>query len=92
MGAPPSINLLGEIILLTSILYGSFIIRVLIGLARFLSAAYSLYLYTATQHGQRRLFIGSVYPGLIRNMTVLFLHMLPVVLLFFRSQFVSMWI
>ena len=51
IAAPPSINLLREIILLTAILRKSTISSILIIIVSFLAAAYSLNIYASTQHG-----------------------------------------
>lgn len=92
MAAPPSINLLGEIILIASILNVSFYMSLLLGVSRFLAAAYSLYLYTCIHHGQFSSVINCVYPGSCRNMTVLFLHAAPVIFFIFCRQFVVFWV
>ena len=55
IAAPPSINLLREIILITSIISTSIWVIILLGRVRFLTAAYSLYLYTAVNHGHKNL-------------------------------------
>jgi len=92
MACPPSINLLGEIILLRSILSISFSMFILIGISRFMAACYSLYLYTCIHHGQSNLCINSLFPGSFRNITVLRLHGIPVFFLIMRRQFVRSWI
>jgi len=88
IACPPSINLLGEIMLLSSILSVSFSISFLIGISRFIAACYSLYLYTCIHHGQHSMFMNSLVCLNIRNMTVIFLHGVPVFILIRRSQFV----
>lgn len=92
MGAPPSINLLREIILLTGILSISFRMAVLLALSRFLAAGYSLYLYTSTQHGQMGGYINGVVPISFCNINSLFLHILPAILFIFSSQYIVMWV
>nr|YP_635818.1 NADH dehydrogenase subunit 4 [Lophiotoma cerithiformis]ABB72495.1 NADH dehydrogenase subunit 4 [Lophiotoma cerithiformis] len=51
MAAPPSINLLGEIMIFPSTIFSSSYYLVSLGLMSFLAALYSMYLYTSTQHG-----------------------------------------
>ena len=92
MGAPPSINLFGEIVLLRRILSLRGYMSFLIGASRFLAAAYSLYLYTRTQHGQVRLYINRLFPGRFRNITALFLHIVPVVGFILCSQYLILWL
>ena len=51
MAAPPSINLLGEIIIFPATMFFSIYCLLPLGLMRFLAALYRMYLYTCTQHG-----------------------------------------
>lgn len=89
MACPPSINLLGEIILLSSILSISFSMFLLIRISRFIAACYSLYLYTCIHHGQSGFLINSLLSRSSRNMTILFLHGAPVFFIIIRSQYIS---
>ena len=91
IGAPPSINLLGEIILIGRILNISFWMRLLLGVSRFLAAAYSLYLYTSIHHGQFSSMMNVTYPGRPRNMRVIFFHMFPAIFFIIISQFISLF-
>lgn len=91
IGAPPSINLLAEILLLTRILNISIWIRILLGLRRFLAGAYSLYLYTSTQHGPLSRHVHRVIRGDIRSYTSLFLQAAPVFILIRSREFISRW-
>lgn len=50
IGAPPTINLAGEIILLTNLLNKTNLALIPIAFISFYTAAYSLILYTSTQH------------------------------------------
>nr|QXJ41887.1 NADH dehydrogenase subunit 4 [Pissodes strobi] len=92
MAAPPSMNLLGEILLINSLfLYNKYIMLLLFFLV-FYSAVYSLFLYSYTQHG-------SFYSGLysfseinIREYLLLFLHWVPLNLLILKAEFLSLWI
>jgi len=56
MAAPPRINLLGEIILISSSIFVSFWLIPGLSIVCFVSAAYSLVLYTSSQHGQPSFF------------------------------------
>ena len=88
IGAPPSINLLREIFLLVAILKSSKFIGLLLGLSRFFAAAYSLYLYTSTQHGHLGSYINISININSRIMSSLFLHLLPVLFLIVSSQYI----
>uniref|UniRef100_A0AB39A6Q6 NADH-ubiquinone oxidoreductase chain 4 n=1 Tax=Demicryptochironomus spatulatus TaxID=3231394 RepID=A0AB39A6Q6_9DIPT len=86
MAAPPSLNLLGEIGLLNSILSWSQISMILLMLLSFFSAAYSLYLYSFSQHGKFNSGNYSFSFALNREYLVLMLHWLPVNFLFLKSE------
>jgi NADH-ubiquinone oxidoreductase chain 4 len=79
IGAPPSINFFGEIILLGVILKIS-IFCVLVALPLFvLRAGYSLYLFRSTQHG-KRIFNYSVDCLSLREYFLLFSHIWPLLM------------
>ena len=74
MAAPPSLNLLGEIGILSSLVSWSLFLMFIL---YFCSAAYTLYIYSYSQHG-------SVYSGLytcslayVCEFLLLFLHWCP---------------
>jgi len=89
MAAPPSINLLREIILLTAILRKSTISSLLIMLIRFLAAAYSLNIYASTQHGHIPSFSNPLYTIKIKDIYLLYIHLVPIVLLIIKPETIS---
>ena len=92
IGAPPSINLLGEIILLTRILSISTCMSLLVGISRFLAAAYSLYLFVSIHHGQPGMYLNRSPSGNMRNISIVFFHIIPVVIFIFCSQYIRLWV
>nr|ARH54788.1 NADH dehydrogenase subunit 4 [Trigonopterus sp. 8 AH-2016] len=87
MAAPPSLNLLGEILLINSLSVYSVNCLYALGFLTFYSAVYSLFLYSYTQHG-------NMYTGLyafsqvnIREYLLLFLHWVPLNVLILKSEF-----
>lgn len=86
IAAPPSLNLIGEIGLLNSILAWSQFSIILLILVSFFRAAYSLYLYSFSQHGKFNSGNYSFSFGIVREYLVLILHWLPVNLLFIKSE------
>jgi len=92
IGAPPSINLIREIFLLTSILRRRPFISILLVVSRFLAAAYSLYLYVSTQHGHLRRYINVCHCVSIRINSSLFIHIFPVIICITCSQYLVYWI
>nr|QLY90092.1 NADH dehydrogenase subunit 4 [Metalimnobia quadrinotata] len=92
MAAPPTLNLLGEISLLNSIIAWSWTSMFFLGLLSFFSAAYTLYLYSYSQHG--KLFSGSYSSmnGVSREYLLLMLHWLPLNLLIMKSDVCMFWL
>nr|YP_009107277.1 NADH dehydrogenase subunit 4 [Petrolisthes haswelli]CEH11280.1 NADH dehydrogenase subunit 4 [Petrolisthes haswelli] len=85
MGAPPSLNLLGEINLIVSMIGWSKITMVGLSLLMFFSASYTLYMYSLSQHG---VFFNSLYAccsGKVREFLVLSLHWVPLNILLLKS-------
>nr|NP_150624.1 NADH dehydrogenase subunit 4 [Pagurus longicarpus]AAF63428.2 NADH dehydrogenase subunit 4 [Pagurus longicarpus] len=88
MAAPPTINLLGEINLIMSMISWSKLTMIGISLLSFFSAAYTLYLYSLSQHG---LFSSSLYSccsGKVREYLVLSLHWIPLNVLILKSSLI----
>nr|QZI85920.1 NADH dehydrogenase subunit 4 [Moechotypa diphysis] len=92
MAAPPSLNLLGEIVLINSLVSFNYLSMIFISLMSFFSAAYSLYLYSFSQHGMFSLNLSSIYQGLLREYLLLFLHWLPLNLLILKGEYLLFWI
>nr|YP_009695048.1 NADH dehydrogenase subunit 4 [Emeia pseudosauteri]QEJ81586.1 NADH dehydrogenase subunit 4 [Emeia pseudosauteri] len=82
MAAPPSLNLLGEIMLINSLVSYSWVTMILISLISFFSGCYSLYLYSNTQHGKLINGMYSYSSGYIREYLLMFLHWVPLNLIF----------
>nr|YP_010987593.1 NADH dehydrogenase subunit 4 [Ochthephilus sericinus]WON66012.1 NADH dehydrogenase subunit 4 [Ochthephilus sericinus] len=92
MAAPPSLNLLGEILLMNSLISWSVLNMFTLALMSFFSAVYSLYLYSYSQHGKFYSGVYSFSMGQIREYLMLILHWLPLNLLIMKSELVSLWI
>nr|AST10253.1 NADH dehydrogenase subunit 4 [Leucochrysa pretiosa] len=92
MAAPPSLNLLGEISLLNSIISWSWFTMILLSLLSFFSAAYSLYLYSYSQHGDLYSGLYSSCNGVLREYILLMLHWLPLNLLIVKSELCMLWL
>lgn len=86
IAAPPSLNLIGEIGLINRVLGWSQISIFLLILVSFFSAAYTLYLYSFSQHGKFNNGNYSFSFALNREYLVLILHWLPVNLLFLKRE------
>nr|ATR80959.1 NADH dehydrogenase subunit 4 [Blepharipa sp. CMERI-Uzi-001] len=92
MAAPPTLNLLGEISLINSIVSWSWITMIMLSLLSFFSAAYTLYLFSYSQHGKIFEGIYLFSSGLIREFLLLFLHWFPLNLLILKSDMVMLWL
>nr|YP_003204934.1 NADH dehydrogenase subunit 4 [Sialis hamata]ACO92598.1 NADH dehydrogenase subunit 4 [Sialis hamata] len=92
MAAPPSLNLLGEISLLNSILFWSIVSMLLLSLISFFSAAYTLYLYSYSQHGMMYSGLYSSSNGYLREFTLLMLHWVPLNFLIIKSELFMLWL
>nr|YP_004564077.1 NADH dehydrogenase subunit 4 [Libelloides macaronius]CBW30527.1 NADH dehydrogenase subunit 4 [Libelloides macaronius] len=92
MAAPPSLNLLGEISLLNSIIGWSWGSMIFISLLSFFGAAYSLYLYSYSQHGELYSGLYSCCNGKLREFILLMLHWLPLNLLILKGDYCMLWL
>nr|AWH98388.1 NADH dehydrogenase subunit 4 [Conus tabidus] len=92
MAAPPSINLLGEIMIFPAVIFSSPYCLLPLAFMSFLSALYSMYLYTSIHHGGSPKFIKPF--TLIKSpvFLVLFLHWMPANLLILKGELLSIWI
>nr|YP_010602068.1 NADH dehydrogenase subunit 4 [Ocellarnaca braueri]WAM61697.1 NADH dehydrogenase subunit 4 [Ocellarnaca braueri] len=91
MAAPPSLNLLGEIGLLNCIVSWTWLTMMMLMLLSFFSAAYSLYLFSYSQHGQIYSGVYSCSMGYFREYILLFLHWFPLNLLIVKSEMFMLW-
>nr|UJG45301.1 NADH dehydrogenase subunit 4 [Cerodontha fulvipes] len=92
MAAPPTLNLLGEVVLMTSIISYSIYCMFFLFLLSFFSAAYTLYLYSYSQHGNSCSGKYSFSSINIRESLLFFLHWLPLNILILSSDFCLLWL
>nr|ALO76318.1 NADH deshydrogenase subunit 4 [Omalisus fontisbellaquei] len=88
IAAPPSLNLLGEIMLFNSVISWSVVSLMFLIFISFFGAAYSLYLYSCSQHGKVSFGLYSFSLGYVREYLLLFLHWLPLNLLVLVSDMI----
>nr|YP_010620353.1 NADH dehydrogenase subunit 4 [Ethope himachala]WAX37329.1 NADH dehydrogenase subunit 4 [Ethope himachala] len=91
MSAPPSLNLMGEISLLNSLISWSSLSMIMLIMMSFFSAGYSLYLFSYTQHGKTNLGMYSFYNGTSREYLMLMLHWLPLNMLILKIDYSMLW-
>nr|YP_010292345.1 NADH dehydrogenase subunit 4 [Gonimbrasia tyrrhea]ULO26070.1 NADH dehydrogenase subunit 4 [Gonimbrasia tyrrhea] len=87
MAAPPSLNLMGEISLINSLMSWSYFSMIMLMLISFFSAGYSLYLFSFTQHGKFYQGMYSFYSGVVREYLMLFLHWFPLNFLMLKMDY-----
>nr|YP_009927078.1 NADH dehydrogenase subunit 4 [Trachypenaeus curvirostris]ART64901.1 NADH dehydrogenase subunit 4 [Trachypenaeus curvirostris] len=86
MAAPPTLNLLGEISLIISVVSWSKLSMLFISLLSFFSAAYTLYMFSLSQHGKYYSALFSCCSGKVREYLILMLHWLPLNILVLKSS------
>nr|YP_009473435.1 NADH dehydrogenase subunit 4 [Choristoneura occidentalis biennis]AVI57906.1 NADH dehydrogenase subunit 4 [Choristoneura occidentalis biennis] len=91
MAAPPSLNLMGEIMLINSLMSWCWFSMIFLMLISFFSAGYSLYLYSYSQHGKYYYGIYSFYTGVSREYLMLLLHWLPLNILVLKIDYSMIW-
>nr|ATN40445.1 NADH dehydrogenase subunit 4 [Xizicus howardi] len=92
MAAPPSLNLMGEIGLLNSLVMWSWISMIMLMLISFFSAAYTLYLYSYSQHGMIYSGVYSCSMGYSREYLLLALHWFPLNILILKGELCILWL
>nr|NP_976147.1 NADH dehydrogenase subunit 4 [Tricholepidion gertschi]AAO40220.1 NADH dehydrogenase subunit 4 [Tricholepidion gertschi] len=92
MAAPPSLNLVGEIGLLNSLVSWDVISMIMLSLLSFFSIAYTLYLYSYSQHGLNYSLTFSSSEGSFREYLLLFLHWAPLNLLVISAEPFMLWV
>nr|YP_009485586.1 NADH dehydrogenase subunit 4 [Amblythyreus gestroi]AVZ00722.1 NADH dehydrogenase subunit 4 [Amblythyreus gestroi] len=92
MASPPSMNLLGEIMLMNSVMSWSSLSFIFLSLASFFSCCYSIYLYSYVQHG----FVYSGFKSLtfcnLREYSLILFHILPLNMLVFKADIFVLWL
>nr|UHA55328.1 NADH dehydrogenase subunit 4 [Eriocampa ovata] len=92
MAAPPSLNLLGEIMLINSMVSWSMLLMIILLFLSFFSASYTLYLYSFTQHGELSFNLYSFSQGFIYEYLLLILHWVPLNFLIINNELFILWI
>nr|YP_010703298.1 NADH dehydrogenase subunit 4 [Heterocarpus sibogae]WCO11501.1 NADH dehydrogenase subunit 4 [Heterocarpus sibogae] len=85
MAAPPTLNLLGEVSLILSVVSWSKVSMIAVGLLSFFSAAYTLYMFSLSQHGKFFNSLFSCCSGKVREYLVLALHWVPLNIMILKS-------
>nr|UZN43720.1 NADH dehydrogenase subunit 4 [Ixodes ovatus]UZN43733.1 NADH dehydrogenase subunit 4 [Ixodes ovatus] len=91
MSAPPSMNIFGEIFLMGSLMKFSMMFIFPIMMISFLSACYSLYMFSYINHGEGWVYF-SVKMIFIREYVILLFHFVPLVVWVMKMECFLLWI
>nr|YP_009051011.1 NADH dehydrogenase subunit 4 [Allantus luctifer]AIG61939.1 NADH dehydrogenase subunit 4 [Allantus luctifer] len=92
MSAPPSLNLMAEIMLINSMISWSLVLMFMLMLLSFFSASYTLYFYSFTQHGKLNFNLNSFSQGFVCEYMLLILHWIPLNFLILNNELFNLWI
>nr|QIP53236.1 NADH dehydrogenase subunit 4 [Scotonycteris bergmansi] len=81
LALPPSINFIGELLVMMSSFSWSSLSIILMGINIIITAMYSLYMLITTQRGKQTHHMNNLPPSYTRENTLMALHMLPLLLL-----------
>nr|YP_009754954.1 NADH dehydrogenase subunit 4 [Scotonycteris bergmansi]QIP53223.1 NADH dehydrogenase subunit 4 [Scotonycteris bergmansi] len=81
LALPPSINFIGELLVMMSSFSWSSLSIILMGINITITAMYSLYMLITTQRGKQTHHMSNLPPSYTRENTLMALHMLPLLLL-----------
>nr|WNH21825.1 NADH dehydrogenase subunit 4 [Bathygobius curacao] len=91
LALPPLPNLMGELMIITSLLSWSWWTILLTGLGTLITAGYSLYMFLMTQRGPLPHHIISLPPSHTREHLLMALHLLPLILLVAQPSLIWGW-
>nr|YP_009990382.1 NADH dehydrogenase subunit 4 [Zeugopterus punctatus]QNM99554.1 NADH dehydrogenase subunit 4 [Zeugopterus punctatus] len=92
LALPPLPNLMGELMIITSLFNWSWSTLLMTGLGTLITAGYSLYMFLMTQRGPTPSHIIALAPSHTREHLVIFLHLSPLLLLIFKPELIWGWI
>nr|YP_961352.1 NADH dehydrogenase subunit 4 [Oncorhynchus masou formosanus]ABG91516.1 NADH dehydrogenase subunit 4 [Oncorhynchus masou formosanus]ANY59881.1 NADH dehydrogenase subunit 4 [Oncorhynchus masou formosanus]AQT38592.1 NADH dehydrogenase subunit 4 [Oncorhynchus masou formosanus] len=91
LALPPLPNLMGELMIITSMFSWSYWTLILTGLGTLITASYSLYLFLMTQRGPLPSHIIALEPTHTREHLLIMLHLIPIVLLILKPELMWGW-
>nr|BDQ43742.1 NADH dehydrogenase subunit 4 [Duplodicodrilus acinctus] len=91
MAAPPTINLLSEIMLITSIMSATMWSIVMLSMVSFFTAAYSLYMFTSMNHGASTTMTNSLMNVKSKDFSLMLMHLIPVIALISKPEMITNW-
>nr|YP_009692486.1 NADH dehydrogenase subunit 4 [Limnogonus intermedius]QEH58911.1 NADH dehydrogenase subunit 4 [Limnogonus intermedius] len=92
MASPPSLNLLGEIMIINSLMSWSTFSFFFLFFGSFLSCCYSIYLYSNTQHGSLFGGLSGGFSVNVREFMLLIFHWFPLNFLILKIDIFMVWL
>nr|YP_009142025.1 NADH dehydrogenase subunit 4 [Odontobutis yaluensis]AIX03588.1 NADH dehydrogenase subunit 4 [Odontobutis yaluensis]AIZ76662.1 NADH dehydrogenase subunit 4 [Odontobutis yaluensis] len=92
LALPPLPNLMGELVIITSLFNWSGWTIAVTGTGMLITAGYSLYMFLMTQRGRIPTHIISIDPSHTREHLLIILHLLPLLLLVMKPELIWGWI
>nr|YP_011010272.1 NADH dehydrogenase subunit 4 [Ventidius distanti]WPW46874.1 NADH dehydrogenase subunit 4 [Ventidius distanti] len=92
MASPMSLNLLGEILIINSLMSWSSWSFIFLFFGSFLSCCYSIYLYSNTQHGYLYSGLKNFFSINVREYVLLILHFFPLNFLILKIDIFLIWL
>nr|YP_010173750.1 NADH dehydrogenase subunit 4 [Neodraco skottsbergi]QSJ54380.1 NADH dehydrogenase subunit 4 [Neodraco skottsbergi] len=92
LALPPLPNLMGELMIITSLINWSSWTLALTGAGVLITASYSMYMYVTTQRGPLPSHLIALDPSHTREHLIMALHLLPLILLILKPQLIWGWI
>nr|WNH23255.1 NADH dehydrogenase subunit 4 [Remorina albescens] len=91
LALPPLPNLMGELMIITSLLSWSWWTIILTGTGTLITAGYSLYMFLISQRGPTPSHITAIEPSHSREHLLILLHLLPLTLLILKPELIWGW-
>lgn len=91
LALPPLPNLMGELMIITSLLAWSWWTLLLTGTGTLITAGYSLYIFLITQRGPAPAHVVNIPPSHTREHLLVALHLLPLLLLVLKPELIWGW-
>nr|BBU25770.1 NADH dehydrogenase subunit 4 [Marukawichthys ambulator] len=91
LALPPLPNLMGELMIITSLFNWSWWTIILTGAGTLITASYSLYMFLMTQRGPLPAHIIALNPSHTREHLLMALHLIPLILLILKPELIWGW-
>nr|YP_008080479.1 NADH dehydrogenase subunit 4 [Apalone spinifera]AEH99527.1 NADH dehydrogenase subunit 4 [Apalone spinifera] len=88
MALPPTINLMGELTIITSLFNWSNTTIIITGLGTLITATYTLHMFSSTQWGELPQHIKTISASHTRERLIMTLHILPMMLLMTKPELI----